>query len=204
MTAKRRDVAEARERLARPYALDHAASIRRRAAKPRDLLGWFLAGFRAEVPEQIHQSGVWADARRRGDVEGYVAGGGSLIGSPATFDPFRAYLEGEPLHETELARLTEGGTTVADPAYRFPMRAALARLAGRGPATDPYPFMARALFRTACMDGDWDAACRSLGIIEPVRRPYVLAALERLWERYDDEPPARLYHQRTEGLAAVV
>lgn len=201
--SKQRDVAVARDRLARPFALDHAASLRRKAAKPRDLLGWFLAGFRAEIPERIHRSGVWADARHRGDAKAYAPVGGSQIGTPASADPFRAYLESDPLDETELARLTEAGITIAEQAYRFPMRAALASLAGRGADTDPYPFMARALFRTATMDGDWNVALRSLGIIEPVRWPYLVAALERLWDRYDDQPPARLF-DRTEGLAAVV
>jgi hypothetical protein len=214
----RRDVEVARARLARPHAGEHAASIRRRATKPRDLLGWFLSGFRAEIPEQIHASGVFVGTpARRGESlasldprTGAVLStardlvGGSLIGTPRTADPFRAYLEGDPRDETELARLTEAGTTMAETAFRFPMRAALAALAGRGADTDPYPFMARMLFRTASMDGDWSAAGRSMGIIEPVRWPYLVGALERLWDRYDDEPPARLYSQRLEGLAAVV
>lgn len=197
-----RDISAARDRLARPYAIDHAASLRRRMAKPRDLLGWFLVGFRSEIPEHIHATGLWRDAKRRGDGEGYEPVGGSLIGTPRTADAFRAYLEGDPLDETELARLTDAGVTVADPAYRFPMRAALARLAGRGPDHDPFPFMARALFRTACMDGDWNAACRSLGIVEPVRRVYVMVALERLWDRYLDEPPPRTIRETVVRPAA--
>ncbi|HEV8545013.1 MAG TPA: hypothetical protein VGQ64_01860 [Candidatus Limnocylindrales bacterium] len=201
MSSKLRDVATARDRLARPYGPEHDASIRRKAAKPRDLLGWFLRGFRAELPEQIHASGVWADAKRRGDVGDYAPVGGSLIGTPRSADPFRAYLEGDPLEETELARLTEAGVVIADTAYRFPMRAALAALAGRGADHDPYPFMARMLFRTASMNGDWNAAGRSMGIIEPVRWPYLVAALERLYDRYLDEPPARFYANRTEALA---
>jgi hypothetical protein len=200
----RQAVVEARELRARPYALEHGASLRRKAARPRDLLRWFLEGFRAEMPEQLHASGVWSDAKRRGDPNDYVAVGGSAIGAPRIADPFRAYLEEDPLEASELARLTESGVTVADPAYRFPMRAALARLAGRGSNLDPYPFMARTLFRTGCMDGDWDAAARSMGIIEPVRRVYVWFALERLWERYLDEPPPRTIYRQPEGLAAVV
>lgn len=188
----------ARERLERPYSPENRASIRRKAIKPKDLLGWFLVGFRAEIPERLHASGVWRDyVRQDEDRRGE---GGSLLGTPRTADAFRAYLEDDPEDATEMARLTDAGVTVVDAAYRMPMRAAMQRLAGRGKATDPYPFMARALFRTASMDGDWDAACQSMGIVQPVRWPYILCALERLWDRYLDEPPARLYH-RPEVLA---
>jgi hypothetical protein len=78
------------------------------------------------------------------------------------------------------------------------MRAALARLAGRGADHEPYPFMARCLYRTALRDGDWDGACASLGIIEPVRRPYLEAALHRLYERFHEEPPTNYYRESTE------
>jgi hypothetical protein len=203
-----------RERLAR----EHEASVRRRAAKPRDLLGWFIRGFRAELPEQLHAGGVFfGTPARSGEVLASVAPdsgrvlssakdlvGGSLIGSPRVADPFRAFIEGRA-NQTELARITDG-TVRADEAYRFPMRAALAALAGRGRDTDPYPFMARMLFRTASMDGDWNEACRSLGIPEPVRQPYLEAALERLWSRYVDEPPPRRIHgpRQVEEVAAAV
>jgi len=67
----------------------------------------------------------------------------------------------------------------------------LATLAGRGKDTDDYPFMARTLYRTALRDGDWDGACASMGICEPVRRVYIEEALRRLWSKYSIEPPAR-------------
>lgn len=51
--------------------------------------------------------------------------------------------------------------------------------------------MARALFRTALRDGDWDSAAASLGIIEPVRRLYIEAALWHIWRLYQIEPDAR-------------
>jgi hypothetical protein len=195
-------VALRRDLLARPYAADHGASLQRKATKPRDLLGWYLRGFRAEIPERIHAAGLWHDAKRRSDAKEYQSVGGSLLGTPANSDPFRAYLESDPVWETELARLTEAGVTVSDQAYRFPMRAALSRLAGHGRNEDPFPFMARMLFRTACMDGNWNAACRTLGIVEPVRWFYVTGALERLWDRYSDEPPA--YSVRVTGVAVAV
>jgi hypothetical protein len=60
-----------------------------------------------------------------------------------------------------------------------------------GREMERYPFMARTLYRTAVMDGDWDAACASMGIVEPVRQFYMEDALYRLWRRFRIEPPAR-------------
>lgn len=176
----------------RPYSADAAASKARKMARPKDLLGWFLEGFRAEVPSRLHTTGVWRDARRRGDDEGYDPVGGSVIGSPRMSDPFRAFIEDDPFG-VEVAEY-EGHKDIRTH-YRTPMRAAIARLAGRGPDTDPYPFMARALYRTALRDGDWDSALASLGIIEPVRRPYLEAALHRLYDRYHEEPPTNYYRE---------
>jgi hypothetical protein len=173
-----------------PYAEDNARSKRAKMARPKDLLGWYMTGFREEVPDRLHTRGVWRDAKRRGDVEGYDPVGGSVMGSPRVADPFRAFIEDDP-YGTEAAEY-EGHKDIHNH-YRTPMRAALARLAGRGHPTDPYPFMARALYRTALRDGDWDSACASLGIIEPVRRFYIEAALLRLYERYHEEPPANYY-----------
>jgi hypothetical protein len=179
----------AREQRERPYTLAHRASLEAKAAPPRDLLGWFIARWRAELPERLHGAGVWRDQRRPSDPEEFSPVGGSLLGAPRVADPFRAYLEADPERELEPASITDAGVTAETRAYRFPLRAALARVAGRGPNEAPFPFMARALFRTACMDGDWDAACASLGIILPVRRAYIEAALRRLWSAYRDEPP---------------
>jgi len=114
------------------------------------------------------------------------------MGSPRVADPFRAFIEDDP-YGTEAAEY-EGHKDIHNH-YRTPMRAALARLAGRGHPHEPYPFMARALYRTALRDGDWDGACASLGIIEPVRRPYIEAALHRLFERYHEEPPQNYYRE---------
>ena len=167
-------------------------SKRAKMARPKDLLGWYLNGFREELPDRLHTRGVWRDAKRRGDIDGYAPVGGSHMGSPRVADPFRAFIEDDAFG-TEVAEY-EGHKDIRTH-YRTPMRAALARLAGRGPDTDPYPFMARCLYRTALRDGDWDSACASLGIIEPVRRPYLEAALHRLYERYHEEPPT--YSMRT-------
>ena len=169
-----------------PYAHDNARSKRAKMARPRDLLAWFLQGFREELPDRLHTRGVWRDAHHRGDAEGYEPVGGSVLGAPRMSDRFRSYLEDDPFG-TEAAEY-EGHKDTRNH-YRTPMRAAIARLAGRGPDTDPSPFMARVLFRTALRDGDWDGACASLGIIEPVRRIYIETALHRLYDRFYEEPP---------------
>ena len=175
--------------LERPYAADHDASVARKAAPPRDLLGWFLRGFREEMPDRIHQQDVWRDRAKRGDPEGYSPCGGSLLGAPRDAEPFRSLIEDDPW-TLEVAEYEGHKDTRSH--YARPMRAALASLAGRGQPDHPYPFMARVLYRTALRDGDWDSACASLGIIEPVRRFYIEAALARLWARYSPEPQARI------------
>lgn len=177
-----------------PYSYDNAKSKARKMARPKDLLAWYLTAIREEMPDRLHTRGVWRDAKRRGDADGYDPVGGSALGSPRVADPFRAYIEDDAFG-TEVAEY-EGHKDIRSH-YRTPMRAALARLAGRGHPTEPYPFMARVLYRTALNDGDWDYACRTFGIIEPVRRPYIDAALHRLYERYHEEPPS--YTVRNEG-----
>ncbi len=214
---RRQDVAERRALLARPYAVDHAESLRRKAAKPKDLLGWFLRGFRAEVPERIHAAGLWHDVRQRTDDEKYEPVGGSLIGTPAANGRFRSLTEGSPERETELARLTESGVTVADTAYSMPIRAALDRLAGRGRDSEPFPMMAAALRRVAYFNGEWETALGHLVAFTrtdagelvvddeasvSLRRIFLDTALERLWDRYLDEPPARSIRREEVAVAS--
>lgn len=182
----------------RPYATAHAASLSRKASPPRDLLGWFLAGFREEMPDRIHQQDVWRDRRKPGDPDAYQPVGGSVLGAPRENEGFRQLIEDGP-YVTEFAEYE--GHADQRPHYARPMRAAIARLAGRGSDQEPYPFMARALYRTALRDGDWDGACASLGIIEPVRRIYIDAALYRLWTRYAEEPPTRIAPRREADAA---
>lgn len=173
----------------RPHRQAHDASVRAKAAPPRNLLAWFLEAFRAELPERIHQHDVWRDRRKPGDPDAYRPVGGSVLGSPRDAEPFRQFIEDSPF-AVELAEY-EGHDDLR-PHYARPMRAALARLAGRGRDDEPYPFMARALYRTALRDGDWDGACASLGIVGPVRRFYIESALHKLWTRYSVEPPTRI------------
>lgn len=172
-----------------PYHAEHAGSVARKAQPPKNLLGWFLAEFRAEIPGRIHAADVWRDQVSPDEAKaGIQAVGGSLLGSPRTSDAFRRYIEGSPFI-TEVAEYEGHKDPVTH--YAFPLRAALATLAGRGRDTDEYPFMARALYRTALRDGDWDGACASMGIPQPVRKVYIEEALRRLWHRYSIEPPAR-------------
>ncbi len=167
-----------------PYAYQHAKSQRAKMARPKDLLAWFLAGYREEMPQAIHAGEVW---REYVPDQHISQGGGSLLGTPKWSDPFRRYLEDSPFG-TEPSEYEHHKSIGVH--YRTPMRAALARLSGRGKDTDPSPFMARTLHRTAVRDGDWNGACASMGIIEPVRRPYLEAALHKLWDRYREEPEA--------------
>src|SRR5262245_14990374 len=118
-------------------------------------MGWFLDGFRAEMPERM--------TNHRLTPYGY-----------SLSEEFRRYIEEDAIED---ARLTCEGMVRVDEAYRFPMRTALRALAGRGTIDQPYPFMAVVLYRVGCMGGDIDAACNGLGIVRPVRRPYVMVAL---------------------------
>jgi hypothetical protein len=173
----------------RPYDPEHRASLARKAQPPKNLLQWFLEAYRAEAPEKIHASDVWRDRVSEDEARiGIQAVGGSLLGTPRTNDTFRRYIEDSPF-ATEVAEYE--GSKDRSGHYAFPLRAALARLAGRGPDSSPFPFMARALYRTALRDGDFDSACASLGICEPVRQVYIEEALRRLWAKYEIEPPAR-------------
>ena len=169
-----------------PYDVEYRGSLSRKAQPPKNLLAWFLEAFRAEMPEKIHASDVWRDRVSEDEAKsGIQAVGGSLLGTPRTNDTFRRYIEDSPF-TTEVAEY-EGHKDV-NGHYAFPLRAALACLAGRGPDAAPYPFMARALYRTALRDGDYDGACGSLGICEPVREVYITEALRRLWAKYEIEP----------------
>ena len=169
------------------------------SAKPRDLLAWFLEGYRAETPTDIHSSTVFvgrpgegfaAFDPQTGEVIAKAAdlAGGSALGAPGYDATFRRYIEDSPFC-TEVPEYE--GHRVRDVAYKFPMKAALARLAGRGKDRDTYPFMARFLFRVVARDGDWLGAAASMGIIEPVAVVYLDASLRRLWDKYEVEPPAR-------------
>lgn len=169
-----------------PYTHENARSKRAKMARPRDLLSWFMDWYYAETTGQPHRAGIWVDQRHRSDPQDYQPVGGSLLGSPGTTDGFRLITDDEAF-ETVTPEY-EGHREIGN-VYKTPLRAALARVAGRGRADEPGPFMARVLHVTFMRDGDWDSACASLGIIEPVRRVYIEQALHRLYDRFHEEPP---------------
>lgn len=201
--------ASRRSRLVSPFAPEHERSVSRAMAQPRGLgglLAWFLDGFRAEMPEQVHTSGVWRDYVRV-DEERHAVGG-SLLGSPRLADPFRAFIEGSPF-ATEASEFEGHQSRAGDEHYATPMRAAIARLAGRhecgsiirrSPAHEcPESFtLACLLRRIAERDGDWQSA--ALEFVQPSLSGLVVeAALNHLWRAFDVMPPARVL-----GGAAVV
>ena len=182
---------------------EHRRSLERRGAIPKSfgaLLVWFLEGFRAEMPEQVHIAGVWRDYVRLD--EDRRADGGSLLGSPRLADPFRNLIEGSPF-ATEPSEFEGHESREGDEHYRTPMRAAIARLNGRhtcsstermlgGHRCGEGAAMARLLYRVALRDGDWEAAAASVGIPIDFQQRLVGEALYRLWRVYDILPPARL------------
>lgn len=187
-----------------PYDPEHRASLARKAQPPKNLLAWFLEAYRAEAPEKIHASDVWRDRVSEDEARnGVQAVGGSLLGTPRTNDTFRRYIEDSPF-STEVAEYE--GSKDRTGHYAFPLRAALVRLAGRGPDHTSYPFLARMLYRVALMDGDYESAlaqsmkctcgrdeCNAVipGVPQPLRQFAVEEALRRLWTKYEVEPPAR-------------
>jgi hypothetical protein len=180
-----------------PYQQQNDRSKRVKMQPPRDLLGWFMDWYYAETTGTPHRRGLWVDAKHRSDPAEYQPVGGSVLGSPATTDAFRVVTDGEAF-ETVTPEY-EGHRELTN-VYKTPLRAALARVAGRGKADDPGPFMSIVLHRTFLRDGDWDGACASMGIVEPVRRVYIESALRRLYDRFHEEPPNRTL--RSEDKAA--
>lgn len=170
-----------------------AESERRRLqlmAPPKDMLRWFLDAYREEMPERIHAAGLWRDRVTGSEAEaGVKATGGSALGTPQSDPRFRLLTEASPF-SLETAEY-EGHKDRSDH-YTFPIRAALARLAGREPITKRWGFMAHALLTVARHDGDWDTALASLGVYpEAVRRVYIETALRTLYAKYEVEPFAR-------------
>lgn len=204
----KRAYTDRREELARPFAGENAESLSRKLAPPKDLLAWFLEGFRAEMPEELHTGGVWRDWARLDEERS--AEGGSLLGSPRLTDAFRTFLESSPL-ATELAEYEGHEARDGDEHYVRPMRAALARLNGRhyctaaerrapGHSCPEGAMLARLLYRVAFLDGDWQAA--SVGFVQPgLARILLGTALYQLWRRWRPQPPARVAVAREEPAA---
>jgi hypothetical protein len=173
-----------------PYLDDHARSQRDRQEAPRGfagLLGWFLEGFWAETPERVHTVGVWFGRPSRLDAQGVPVEsiptelvGGSALGAPKQAEPFRQLLENSP------RQIAGDGD---EEHYVRPMRAALARLAGR---TEDAPFMARFLLQVAYAQGDWrSVADRWFPATPWAGRAFAEQALRRLHGTYQATPPVR-------------
>lgn len=153
------------KRTAARYEAEHAHSVRRNvenARPPRDLealIAWFRELVAEELPVTLHKAGVWRDY-------GPDAEGGSVLGTPATSEPFRRFIENS-------ASETDG-----DGVYVRPLRAALSRMSRR------YPFTARSLFRLALVDGDWRR--HAANEVEPLElmELYLERALFKLWEDF--------------------
>ena len=167
----------------------HRASIAARMAPPKDLLAWYLAEYRDELPERLHGRGVWADRATEHEREaGIRPTGGSLLGTPAYAEGFRRLLEDHP---KAIEYAEHDGQRTSEGHYRTPLRAALADLAGHRRSEADFPFMARFLYRLAYLDGDWQRAASSLGVRREVARVYMHAALYQLWRRYSVIPYER-------------
>lgn len=160
---------ERRAALELPYAREHEASALRAMDKgtaPKgldQLVRWFREVCQGEAPVAIHKSGVWRD-------HGTDAEGGSHLGSPAWSDPFRRFLEGVD-HPSALD---------PDGYYRWPLRAALSRMARRWPLT------ARALYQLALVDGDWRRLADVMSYPDEIMELYAERALDKLWREYSD------------------
>jgi hypothetical protein len=174
----------ARLSLEQPHLVDHRASVQAVAvrAAPRGLhrlMVWFLTEWAAEVPDRLHKGEVWRDYI--GLTEERSSVGGSLLGTPASAEQFRRYIEGSPFE------------TDADGRYARPMHAAIARICGRQghegetEKLQPAPFMARFLFRLGHC-GDLARSAESMGIPVQVRHIYAEQALYRVWRAYEVGP----------------
>jgi hypothetical protein len=146
-----------------------------------DLLRWFEAATLAEIPSRLHQAALWHEHVTEG-----TEGGGSRLGAHAWADEFRRYLEGSPFGQDP------------DGFYQFPILAALAKLEGtRGwqpDSANPPPSegavmaaMLRGIARNAF-------SYTSVAILYSPLLPAATTekALERLYEAYRSEAPARI------------
>ena len=148
-----------------PYAREHERSMEARMGRgvqPKGLpalVAWFREVVAAEAPVALHKGGVWRD-------HGQDAEGGSHLGSPATSDAFRRFVEGVPWQ------------TDPDGYYVLPFRAALSRMSRRWPMT------ARHLYRLALVDGDWRRHADNVAWQREEMELYVAEALRMLWREH--------------------
>lgn len=190
-----------------PFIGDNIKSRSRNAREPEtfgQFAAWFITGWREEMPDEIHSRGLWVGLPSRLDSRGQPIEtmppelvGGSELGAPRLAEAFRQLIENSPRQIDE------------DGFYVRPMRAALARLAGRHlcsrqeradqgadhVCTDS-AFMARLLVAMAFMDGDWQRACQLLEIHANTRWAFTDTALRRLYRCYRPDAPGQRVAQR--------
>jgi hypothetical protein len=183
-----------------PFLDDHHRSRQDRTAMPlgfAGLLRWFVDGYLAESPTDLHGAGVYVSRPARIGADGTPTEdvpaehiGGSELGSPRHTEPARQLLENS-------ARQVDP----TDEHFVRPMRAALAQLAGRdGDAV----FMARFLEQVGYARGDWAAVAERWFPLQPfVRRPFAEQALRRLYAQYRPAPPARRLPDRDSAVGWV-
>ncbi len=189
MTATSRDMRRLESRT--PYAVEHSGSVSRSMAqgrKPRSLaeyLRWFADRWTAEMPTEIHSSGVWRDRVSAGEArDGVQAVGGSHLGSPRLNEAFRRLLENSP-YETDHAIYE--GNVVLEPHYVRPIHAAIARLAHKRPLT------ARWLAALAASGFDWQPLVTRRGWSLEEGELYLEGAAYLLFREFDTEPRDRAY-----------
>jgi hypothetical protein len=175
---------ERREALLSPHKREYerSVSVTMHRAVPKgvgQLVSWYLREWANEMPTAIHVNEVWRDWVRLDEHRS--AEGGSLLGAHKFTDGFRQFIDDSP-HSTD-----EEGR------YVRPIRAALARLCGRGghagPTKDlsPAPFMARFLYRFGT-SGDMIGSANSMGIPDQVAQVYAERALMQLFRLYSVGP----------------
>lgn len=176
-----------------PFQNGHARSVAGRIDRERvqphglaALLAWFREQWIAEMPEEIHSSGVWHDRN-----------GGSALGAPQWADEFRRFLLASP-HELDgdFDEWARGGDP--DAAYVRPLRSALARMAGRDP-NSRRASTAQFLVKLACAGFDWRAVGDRLGYPEDVTVVYAEWAIARLWRMYRPKPEPRTIREEVAG-----
>lgn len=180
--------------MTRPYIGPSESQSAAMAAVPRTtdaLARWFADRFADDVPSRLHAAGPWNGPQQYDRTTGTprwseALTGGSALGAPRLADAFRRFIE-DGAHAVEYAVFD--GVNQSTPHYARPMRANLAAFSVH------HPLLARRLFHLGCWgDGDWRGAMWRYGPTLALEEAELLyrEALRMLWERWCDEPPARV------------
>lgn len=202
MSRRQAAALEARER---PYSVEHQASVRR-AMSDRSpevpgfgaLLRWFVDRFTAELPKNVHATGVeWSTPGRvvRGDGTGVTdPGGGNALGSPRFDGTFRRRVLESRSSDTEHP-VSDGRAEVGE-AYSTPLHQTIEYIGRRKPLLACW---LRALGRHG---GDWQAVGQlglvidDRGVRIPIPDEYAeeitRGALRVCWRAFREEPSVRV------------